>query len=84
MTNNQKDTNELIECSEDDIDGMYKNIEEQEWNKLSMFPLPPEIVEKYKDKLNWKIILHNWNITPEFYEKYKEYFSITKHKKNEK
>ena len=78
MTNIQKDTNELIECSEDDTDGMYKNIEEQEWNKLSMFPLPPEIVEKYKDKLNWKIILHNWNITPEFYEKYKEYFSTTK------
>jgi hypothetical protein len=63
----------IIDCTEDDIEEINRNIVCEEWNKLSMFPLPENIIDKYIEKLNWKIIAFNWNITKEFYEKYESH-----------
>lgn len=50
-----------------------KYIEDHDWESLSVHFVSDEITEKYKSKLNWIIIACNWDITPKFYLKYKEY-----------
>lgn len=48
-----------------------KYIREEDWDKLSLQYVSDCITEKYKDKLNWSIIVANWQINQSLYEKYK-------------
>jgi hypothetical protein len=48
-------------------------IEKRDWNSVSVLCTIDEIIEKYKDVLNWKLIAYNRKITPEFYGKYEKY-----------
>lgn len=45
----------------------------EDWKNLSLRNLPNDIIEKYKDKLNWETIAWNWFIDKEFYDKYEQY-----------
>lgn len=59
----------------DYISDKNMNIEELiktcQWDKLSLRYISDEITEKYRNVLKWRFIAANWNITQEFYDKYK-------------
>ncbi len=52
---------------------MDELINSNNWTELSLHELPEEIIKKYKDRIVWKTVAINWNITDNFYETYRNY-----------